>query len=61
MKKFQRLLRLSVLFSILLAACGLAEPQANPVQTAMSLTLAARPPASVTPLVTETLDLSAPP
>ena len=46
---------------MLLAACGPAEPPVNPVQTAMSLTLAARPPASATPLLTETLDLSAPP
>ena len=60
MKQFQRLIRLSALFGFLLAAC-LGEPPINPVQTAMSLTLAARPPASATPLVAETLDPNAPP
>jgi Tol biopolymer transport system component len=44
----------------LMAACGSAEP-INPVQTAMAATLAARPPASPTPLFTATPEPDAPP
>lgn len=45
----------------LLGACGPAEPPVNPVQTAMAETLAARPPASPTPLFTVTPEPDAPP
>ena len=43
----------------LLAACS--SPPVNPVQTAMAATLAARPPASSTPLVTATAETDASP
>ena len=45
----------------LLAACGPAARPINPVQTAMAATLAARPPASPTPLFTATAEPDAPP
>lgn len=46
---------------VLLVACGPGAAPVNPVQTAMAATLAARPPASPTPLFTGTPEPDAPP
>lgn len=61
MEQYTRLIRFLGLLGFLLTACGPSEPPINPVQTAMAQTLAARPPASATPLATATQDLNAPP
>jgi TolB protein len=52
----EQLRRLGIACCILVFAACSSEPPVNPVQTAMSLTLAARPPGTATPLVTPTLD-----
>ncbi len=56
-------LKLAVLLFLAaaLSGCGPSAPPGNPVQTAMAATLAARPPASETPLTTPTDDPNAPP
>lgn len=57
-----RLSRFALLFAFVLAGCGSADT-GNPVQTAIALTLEARPASSATPLVvaSATADPNAPP